>query len=115
MELHSPDQIGQRKGRKEQRSSEMGSTKTWRDREAQSTQKRPRVNENRMVCYHRVNADRRAAHEAKTEKAIQAEVAFQASCTSSPYPTKKAFCRLWQESGQSPKLLERNLYSFSKV
>ena len=62
-------------------------------REKQSSQKKWRVNEKRMAYYYRVKAERKAVHQANTEKSVQVEMAFQSSCSSSPCPTQQAFRR----------------------
>ena len=62
-------------------------------REKQSSQKKRRVNEKRKAYYNRVKAERKAVHRANTEKSVQVEMAFQSSCSSSPYPTQQAFRR----------------------
>ena len=40
-----------------------------------------------------MKAEREAVHQANTEKSVQVEMAFQSSCSSSPYPTQQAFHR----------------------
>ena len=62
-------------------------------REKQSSQKKRRVNKKRMAYYYRVKAERKAVHQANTENSVQVEMAFQCSCSSSPYPTQQAFRR----------------------
>ena len=62
-------------------------------REKQSLQKKRRVNEKRMAYYYRVKAERKAVHQANAEKSVQVEMAFQSSCSNSPYPTQQAFRR----------------------
>lgn len=54
-----------------------------------SSQKRRRVNEKRMARYYRQKEEARSTHQARTEKAVQAEVNFSSS--GCPYPTQGAF------------------------